>query len=395
MVVNKRRSTSTMDLPQYYEPQFQGKRPLHRIEESEILKDDASGKAIIWRANNKNKERTIPAWSANVDANPQSAEAEDEQLPVRHTVVFTAKRRKSTLSLAVVTFCLLGFSMYSSSRNSLTTALTEVNDLMIVSQQLDLHVRTVEKHVRLLERELAAVERIEQQEEDLEAEKTIRDQASAFLRIPQNPKGAAEMDSIQRKLHVSAGHAESLKDQVQDISKRDTISKYGAGVKRVEIELIFPGSTEGPNSFVIEMAPLDLMPHSVYTFLEMVSNGILDGCSFILNALHVLKAAPLPFDGTPAAVKASAFSKSGLVSVAFREYSPEYPHKKYTVGFAADGSPSFYINMEDNTKIHVGDPCFAKVVSGFDTIKRLEDSPTRNGIWFEHRIGIKRARVLQ
>ena len=136
------------------------------------------------------------------------------------------------------------------------------------------------------------------------------------------------------------------------------------------------------------------MPHSVHTFLEMVSGGLLDGCSFILNAMHVLKAAPLPFDGSSAADKARAFSDKGLESVAFKEYNEEYPHKKYTVGFAADGSPSFYINTENNSEIHAGDPCFGRVMSGFDTIKRLEATPTRNGIWFERRIGIKSARLL-
>jgi cyclophilin family peptidyl-prolyl cis-trans isomerase len=150
----------------------------------------------------------------------------------------------------------------------------------------------------------------------------------------------------------------------------------------------------GPTMVVIEMTSLEMMPHSVYTFLEMVSGGLLNGCSFILNALHVLKAAPLPYDGTSASDKAREFLDSGLNSVAFREYNPEFPHLKHTVGFAADGSPSFYINTEDNSEIHVGDPCFGKIVSGFDTIERLEKMPTRNGIWFEHRIGIKEAVVL-
>jgi cyclophilin family peptidyl-prolyl cis-trans isomerase len=110
--------------------------------------------------------------------------------------------------------------------------------------------------------------------------------------------------------------------------------------------------------------------------------------------LHVLKAAPLPCDGTSAAEKAKAFSEKGLESVSFKEYNEHYPHHKHTVGFAADGSPSFYINTDDNSAIHVGDPCFGKVVSGFDTVHRLEAQPTRNGIWFERRIGIKSARIL-
>jgi len=231
---------------------------------------------------------------------------------------------------------------------------------------------------------------MEQQRQDVEEEKRIRDQAAAYA----NPKVVKEMNEIQRKLRESERRAEELKEQVKLISRRDAISKYGSGLQRVEMELVFPDKRDGPTKFVIEMAPLDLMPHSVYTFLEMVSTGLIDGTSFILNALHVVKAAPLPYDGSSASDKARDFADYGLESVAFREYSEKFPHKHYTVGFAADGSPSFYINTEDNTEIHVGDPCFGRIVSGFDTIRRLENSPTRNGIWFEQRIGIVKATVL-
>ena len=64
------------------------------------------------------------------------------------------------------------------------------------------------------------------------------------------------------------------------------------------------------------------------------------------------------------------------------------------IAFAADGSPSFYINTEDNSEIHVGDPCFGRVIDGIEVVKRLESSPTRNGIWFEKRIGIKHVRIV-
>ena len=65
----------------------------------------------------------------------------------------------------------------------------------------------------------------------------------------------------------------------------------------------------------MQMAPLELMPHSVYMFLEMVHAGLFDGCSFILNAMHVIKAAPLPYDGSSASAKVKAFTKLGLESV--------------------------------------------------------------------------------
>lgn len=214
-------------------------------------------------------------------------------------------------------------------------------------------------------------------------------------------RNLSEMSELQQRLNNELAQAKYLKQLVQVVSRNATIEKFGRSDHYVEFELVFPDDNnnnnngdDGPNKFIMEMASIDLMPHSVNTFLEMVSIGLLDGCSFILNALQVVKAAPLPYDGTSASDKAKAFSQHGLESVSFKEYSDAYPHKMYTVGFAADGSPSFYINTADNSEIHVGDPCFGKVISGFDTIHRLANSPTRNGIWFQHRIGIKSARII-
>lgn len=321
---------------------------------------------------------SLPSW---IPANQN-----DESL-FHNTLVFTAKR-KSKFSFAVMCLCLLGFCFYSSARFSLKTALAEVGELTAFSEKLHRQVRSAERDVQLLERELAALNAMEQQKQ--EAERRRPNQASASA----SQKPIQEMNAIRRKLKYSAKKAEKLKNQVRASGLRDASAKYGTGIQQVEIELVFLDDTDGPTTFIIEMAPIELMPHSVYTFLEMVSANLVNGCSFIVNALHVLKAAPLPYDGTSAAAKARDFQESGLESVAFREYSPDYPHTLYTVGFAADGSPSFYINTEDNTEIHNGDPCFARVISGFDTIKRMEASPTRNGLWLERRIGIKRATIL-
>lgn len=313
------------------------------------------------------------------------------------SLVFTARKRRSTFSFAVIMFCLLGFVMYSNARSSLRVAVQEVNELVVFSEKLHRQLGKADRDMRRLERELAALDAIEQKREDDEVEERILRQSSVFA----DPDLIREMNNIQRKLKYSQTKADKLKTQVSEISKRDAIAKYGSGVIRVQLDLIFrldkdgnPLSDTGPHTLVMEMASIELMPHSVYTFLEMVSSGLLDGCSFILNALHVLKVAPLPYDGTSASDKARAFLEHGLESVAFREYSPEFPHSKFTVGFAADGSPSFYINTENNAEIHAGDPCFAKVISGFEAVRRLEKMPTRNGIWFENRIGIRSAVIL-
>jgi len=335
---------------------------------------------------NSNESRSISPDRANL-------------LPLRSRLVFTAHKRKSTFSFAVTAFCILGFLLYGNARSSLRLTAREVEDLVVFSEKLHRKLWQADREMRLLERELTNLDAMEARQEDLEIEERVLSQSSAFA----NPELIEEMNHQKLKLKEAQSQADKLKTQVSEISKQDAIDKYGDGVIRVEMDLLFPPKTledgtvvadTGPHKIVMEMASLDLMPHSVYTFLEMISQGLLDGCSFIINALHVLKAAPLPYDGTSASVKAKQFSDAGLESVAFREYSPSFPHKKYTIGFAADGSPSFYINSEDNTEIHVGDPCFAKVVSGFDTVQRLDEMPTRNEIWFERRVGIKKVDIL-
>jgi cyclophilin family peptidyl-prolyl cis-trans isomerase len=283
-------------------------------------------------------------------------------------------------------FILVGVAAVVTSQTTLKSAAVQVSVLAQHREKLDGKLKMYENDIRALEREISAMDLTIQKQHNLDAQ--------SYPLQANHERALSEMSELRQRLHADAVQSQKLKRQVQVVSRNDIIAKYGSGVHKVEIELVFPDHHRGPTKFVIELAPSDMMPHSVHTFLEMVSEGLLDGCSFIMNALHVLKAAPLPYDGTSAAEKAKAFSEKGLESVSFKEYNEDFPHKQYTVGFAADGSPSFYINTEDNSEIHVGDPCFGKVVSGLDTVHRLEANPTRNGIWFERRIGIKSARIV-
>jgi cyclophilin family peptidyl-prolyl cis-trans isomerase len=299
---------------------------------------------------------------------------------------FTAKRRKLGIPAFIVGVFVVGLAAIFTSRINTRSAAEQVAVLANNRERMDSIMKKAERDIQMLKREISAMDAMIQTQQNLEASSG----SATSNRYAMN-----EMRQLQESLKYLSADAEALKEEVQSVSRKEVVLKYGSGPHRVEMELVFPDNEEGPTTFVIELAPLDEMPHSVHTFLEMVSTGLLDGCSFILNALHVVKAAPLPYDGSPAAEKARAFSAQGLESVAFKEYSETYPHKQYTVGFAADGSPSFYINTEDNSEIHVGDPCFGKIVEGFDAVRRLEAAPTRNGIWYEQRIGIKRARILK
>lgn len=331
------------------------------------------------------------------------------------TLVFTARRRKNPCLFAfVLSFTLLGMFVYTQSYAALHNALDQVSILSQERSQVREHFLSVEKDIQRLQRELLDLHNGELQissGSDASGDggdnrtssnsdsKQVHGEADLML-MQQKESVVDEMVALQEKLREGTSQVGSLQKHLQEVSKRDVIQKFGSGVIRVGLELEFPDTEKSkagigaPNTLVFEMAPLDLMPHSVYMFLEMVDSGLFDGCSFILSAMHVIKAAPLPYDGSSASQKVKAFTKLGLESVAFREYSPDFPNEQYTVGFAADGSPSFFINTDDNSSEHAGDPCFAKVVSGFDTVHRMQNAPTRNGIFFRKRIGIKAATIL-
>jgi cyclophilin family peptidyl-prolyl cis-trans isomerase len=340
---------------------------------------------------------------------------QQQQLQQQSTLVFTATKRKNPMYLLVAGFCALGMALYTRCHATMHEALEQV--IIYTEQRRKVHAKfdSIEQDIRRLQIEMMELTAVTLDDANANSNNGVSSLADIIS------TGDEELNVLQEKLKEGSSQIGLLQKKLQEIHKNDAILKYGSGKIRVELELEFPkndahktlkdthsrkshpdtisagapsSSTTTSSIIVMEMAPLDMMPHSVYMFLEMVDAKLFDGCSFILNAMHVIKAAPLPYDGSSAAAKVRSFALKGLESVAFREYSPDYPHGPYTVGFAVDGSPSFYINTQDNTDVHVGEPCFAKIISGFETVQRMEQAPTRNGIWYRQRIGIKKATIL-
>jgi len=203
---------------------------------------------------------------------------------------------------------------------------------------------------------------------------------------------SSSLPEVERKRREQAQlkRAEILKTNIQEISKRELLDRYGPGPHRVEFTLAFFDQNQengeikkrAPSKFVVETAPANLMPHSVLLFLEMIHHRLWDDTAIVHNKDHVLTASPTNFFTGES--KLEQFESSGFRHVSFQEYSEHFPHEQYTLGFTGrPGGPDFYISIDDNTSKHgpggfphaaieeEADPCFAKVVQGFDTIKRI------------------------
>jgi cyclophilin family peptidyl-prolyl cis-trans isomerase len=211
------------------------------------------------------------------------------------------------------------------------------------------------------------------------------------------------------------------------------IKRYGEPPYYVEFTVAIPIIHEHDHgdfdevikSFVVEMAPLDLMPHSVHLFLEQVAHRLWDNGWFYLNGPHVFQAGPqVPDDdeyedaiekGADERILAlKPFRDVQLDTLAFPEYSDKFPHLPWTLGFTGrPGGPDFYINKVDNSKTHgpggqthhtlveYADPCFGKIIDGMDAIEMMKNAPTisENDVnyrfFFEEPIQMVKVRIVK
>jgi hypothetical protein len=213
------------------------------------------------------------------------------------------------------------------------------------------------------------------------------------------------MSERQQGLH---DHLQVLRTFIQNQSRQAVLDKYGPGPHRVRVKVqIQTGDTRTQRSvpmddfqhqylqefsmnrqqtvtqgFVLELASLDAMPHTVSFFLDSVDKKLWDDTVFLHNDAVDHVVAAVPMDYKTHSIKHEALAQLDQQTLAFPEYHTDYPHEEYTVGFAELG-PTFYINTIDNTKDHGpggqdhyrlpgdADPCFARIIEGQQAVASL------------------------
>ena len=219
------------------------------------------------------------------------------------------------------------------------------------NQGLPKESKDLVEHLELIKKEL------DEKTKELKEIKTQREKADEVY----------ETETTQ----LSEGH-KLLQEDMAKFSKAVATKHFGEGPHYVEFQVKIRDTKKFEKAyFTIEMASLDLMPSSVLHFLEQVAWGLWDGTSFYINAPHALFAQPM--SGDAMVKKVGEMEAKGLARVAVKEYSDAYPHEKYTLGYGEDErpGPNFFINKLDNSDSHRGQPCFAKVIIGQDTVDKM------------------------
>ena len=222
------------------------------------------------------------------------------------------------------------------------------------------------------------------------------------------------------ELQAARTSLSNIQTAIQEQSRQIVIDKWGYGPYKVEFEIHFPQDAQDVNHyFVVELAPIHDMPHAIHTFLEQVSRGLYNvgtgGYSFHHNGGHIIQGAPIPNHlTTPNANLEERFTLSGYGHVLFQEYSNNFPHVEYTLGFTGRpySGPNFYINTRNNAQLHgpggysndgYGDPCFGKITFGTEVITRIHEQSSpgglvRDGEWkeMEHGpIAVRSVKIIQ
>jgi len=207
-----------------------------------------------------------------------------------------------------------------------------------------------------------------------------------------------------------------LQKYIQSESHRELVDSIGEGPYSVTITVILPSLPDGSkgdpsneegrtHNFVMEMAPMNMMPHSTHLFLMQVKHGLWDGRAFTINTGARIETSALTINGKIKGSALQEFKNAELDTVSFQEYNEDYPHEQYTIGFyGRPGGPDWYINTEDNTEAHgpggkygqllehEADPCFARIKRGHHVIQMMKRLSTSSGHFIESPI-IKSATI--
>jgi len=184
---------------------------------------------------------------------------------------------------------------------------------------------------------------------------------------------AANYEKLETKEDALLAHIDDLESRIQENSQFTIKEDYGAGPYQVEITVTSKRHTLRDDPIVLELAPLNMMPHSVHHFLRMLSEGLWVGMTFMpqQSARHRIHATPVDMESLDRVDW--KFKDAKVASLVFSEQSPN-SCGPYSVGFSGTpGGPDFYVNGGFVPRKYSKESCFAKVISGEKVVDSIID----------------------
>ncbi len=150
---------------------------------------------------------------------------------------------------------------------------------------------------------------------------------------------------------------------------RNVNCRYGLGPYYVQVTATTRGKPDSKAwSFVIELASRRDMPHSVYTFLSLVSYEMLDGTTFVSKDRKIMSLAMTIDAEVSFNQKRQAVGMDESI-IMFPEVSSRFPCQELSVGFQGLGPTlDFFLSAPGNDQ-----SCFGKVVRGGESAKLIRD----------------------
>lgn len=266
---------------------------------------------------------------------------------------------------------------------SLTTRREHTIEMIKDSEATNEEVIRDFEHLRKTQERLKHELRVKEELHELQIATEYKDYMMGKMAVRRKE---AAMTWIQQRQEALFHKIYSLQDYIRAESRTRVLEKYGPGPHRVQ----FLVKTEGDqkrHTLMVELAPVDLVPHAIETFLDMVSNKVWDNTVFYHHSSqhHIIVAAPVNYGSFTRRESQSQALELGL---SFPDYSEEFPHEEYTIGFSGT-STNLIINTISNVEIHGpggqahgslakdADPCFGKIVWGKNVVKEMMPANSR------------------
>jgi len=270
-------------------------------------------------------------------------------------------------------------------------------------ESMEMSIQEMEKEMFLLEELKEDSEQLQKCQYELDSLEDAYLYADEHLAEVLQQKRQLETDKeneialCKKKQQGWEKRVDYMEEYVAKLSRRAVIERYGEGPHHVILDIRYqvdPQTKTGPRSsqIIIELAPLDLMPHAVHSFLDMVSRGLYNGCLFAFGSRFLVAIAPETRDANRQRELFVPFEEQGFnPPLAYQEYNPDYPHEIYSVSFSGGTSisgPAFFIALTDEiSELHLKsgkalddhglplrrEPCFGKVVIGHEDLEFLQN----------------------